>query len=72
MELMESPNFLDHAELLDDNTPQCLNAFHKYLIQQVLSRSAGTNWPPCRSALYPFPKNAICFQAIWTSTAEAY
>ena len=27
MELMESPNFLDHAELLDDNTPQCLNAF---------------------------------------------
>ena len=37
MELMESPNFLDHAELLDDNTPQCLNAFHKYLIQHNMS-----------------------------------
>lgn len=32
MEPMESPNFLEHAELLDENTPHYLNAFHKYLI----------------------------------------
>lgn len=32
MEPMESPNFLEHAELLDENTPHYLNAFHKYLM----------------------------------------
>lgn len=38
MEPMESPNFLEHAELLDENTPHYLNAFHKYLIQCSFSR----------------------------------
>ena len=37
MEPMESPNFLEHAELLDENTPHYLNAFHKYLIQHNMS-----------------------------------
>ena len=37
MEPMESPNFLEHAELLDENTPHYLNAFHKHLIQHNMS-----------------------------------
>ena len=37
MEPMESPNFLEHAEPLDENTPHYLNAFHKYLIQHNMS-----------------------------------
>ena len=36
------------------------------------SRIERINWPPCPSALYPLPKNAICFPPIWTSTEEAY
>ena len=37
IEPMESPNFLEHAELLDENTPHYLNAFHKHLIQHNMS-----------------------------------
>lgn len=41
-------------------------------LTKVLSRIERINWPPCPNALYPLPKNAICFPPIWTSTEEAY
>ena len=66
MELMESPNFLDHAELLDDNTPQCLNAFHKYLIQHNMSSNTITAY------IYSVRHFYTCFDHLNSNNVSLY
>lgn len=63
---MESPNFLDHAELLDDNTPQCLNAFHKYLIQHNMSSNTITAY------IYSVRHFYTCFDHLNSNNVSLY
>ena len=58
MEPMESPNFLEHAELLDENTPHYLNAFHKYLIQHNMSPNTITAYIYSVRHFFRFPERS--------------